>query len=189
MSNLTIQDWLAIYAAVVSTGAILWNCVNLWKNRERLEISVHVGYEQNREQFSDGYHDRWFMAVSIRNRSPSDIRLHHWGIDRTTTNGGPIAIEQTGMANQLGPYEETNFALPDPSIFMLNLKTIYVEDAKGRRWKAKQSDLKRVVKEAEQAIEANKKRSNANLPSWVQRENQTQSVGLFQEIPKSQLHR
>lgn len=108
MSKLTLEQWAILYGMIVSTGGIIWHAINAWGRRQRLRIWVAIGYTESMERLGDGYYDRWYVTVTIRNRGPRDNVAESWGIEKPTKGTGPYVTEQTGLPAKLDGYGKVN---------------------------------------------------------------------------------
>ncbi len=158
MSNLTLEQWGIVYSIVFSTFGVGWHFFRLWCNRPRLTIRVVRVNEDSTTRYDDGYFQRWHLAIVVHNVSPGPVTVESWGID-ATKGKGLLVLEQTGLPAELSGYGKVEIDVLKPEIFEREPRVIYVEDGRGKRWKAKRKDVREAISAAHYAIEKNKTRS------------------------------
>ena len=158
MSNLSLEQWGIVYGIFFSTLGVAWHIIRLWCNRLRLTIRVVRAYADSTTRYDDGYFQRWYLTVVVHNVSPGPVTVEHWGID-ATKGKGPLVLEQTGLPANLSGYGKVEIDVLNPEIFEREPRVIYVQDGRGKRWKAKKKDVREAISAAQYAIEKNKTRS------------------------------
>jgi len=129
---------LAIWGAVVSTIAIIWNIVRDIRNKGRLKLHPWIGTFDNR-----GY-----LGITITNRGRRPISLKCWGIVK---EGEDDYYEDLNLTLK----ESQSIDRDDQSALPLALKSIYVLDSTGKKWKVRRWSIWKLKKQIKQARKGN----------------------------------
>jgi hypothetical protein len=111
------ETWVAIYAAIVGTGALLLNFRSWFERRVRLHLSLMDNARLNRD-----ISDRELLAVTVTNRGGSPTTITHMFI-----------IEYPSLWRRLRNRPADNYFIPTPGP-LGSIYTIPYELAPAKLW-------------------------------------------------------
>ena len=124
------KEWIAIYAAILSTTNVLWTLFRGWLERKRLDVTVIHGIVKFPNESVLVPEPRWVISVSNPGKSPmliSEVGFTY-GDGRSSIIPGVIGDTKT-----LLPGEQTHYAFgPIPSVE--DVRRVWVEDYTGKRF-------------------------------------------------------
>lgn len=152
--------WLAIYGAVLSTSALLWNIVrDILDRRSRLRLTVAVvnivsGYSlRGRPHVSDDQ-----VCFTVTNLAGADAQIQQigsfggwserWSKFRSRSDWSVIMVP--GLPRRLASVEKADLMmplLPDAAAKLQSVRRIWVQDSLGRRHYASRSNLRALRKQ------------------------------------------
>ncbi len=168
IADLTLQEWgiiTGIYGAVFTTACAAWQVVKRVHHRRRVSARIGLAYTESYfERLGDGFHERWYLTFSVRNRSPQTIRIVAWSADAPTKGAGPtVALDQPDLT--LGPFEEGSFDVFDPDMLgKREPRMIFVQDERGREWKLGRKAVREAIDNANAAMRKNAERTHEPSP-------------------------
>lgn len=166
---MSTAEWLGIYGAALSTVLALTAGIGKWRRRWRLKVTVSPGCERSLYPYRDGHHERHWLTLRIKNRSPQEVTVDAWEIDRLRAGSGPVVTEQTGLPARLEPYGQVEIVLWEPAFLVERRpQRIYAVDARGRKWKMRRRAVEKAIADARDVIELNANREKK--PAWVTEE-------------------
>ena len=161
ISDLTVQDWGIIYAALLSTGGIVWQASKSWRDRRRLTVNVQPEYEERISPDPAGFYERWGMVMLIKSQTPKPVKVMLWGIEKPTAGEGPYVTFNDPLPLKLEGYGEFLFHMEDDNlkVFTRTPRRIFVQDERGKKWRASRKTTRRAIELAENARNRNSKRT------------------------------
>ena len=141
-----IIEWIAIYAAIVSTITLLWNFKNA---KADIRLNAEVYYILKLDHSDDSF---------LEKISPLDPNKPYCQVRITNVGGKNVVIDEIGIEESSG--EKSNLPLSRPSTLPLSLKPgefkyfycnkelilaidkkIFIKSTKGKKWIFKISEL------------------------------------------------
>ena len=134
---------MAIWGAVVSTIAIVWNIVrDLWIDKGRLSVFIEI-YKTIPNHANINH-----VVINIVNIGKRPILIKGWGIKK----GKQIYIilpHPENLPKMLKEGEDITEFTDDLSIIISNdLTEVFVYDSAGKNWYAKKKNIKQLIKHA-----------------------------------------
>ncbi len=134
-------EWIAIYAAIVSTGAFLWNIIKYFCNQANIKLSAEVS---SIYQFKKSKIDVIF---------PLDPNKSYLVIRITNVGGKIVVVDEMGIQESNGTRDRPSFSTPPKfpktlkpgdfenyyigkfdKLLSSTEKKIYVKSTKGKEW-------------------------------------------------------
>ena len=142
-------EWIAIYAAVVSTIALSWNIINDLNAQADIRLNAEVIQILDLNHSDDSFTDKIF---------PLDPYKHYCQLRITNVGDRSVVIDEIGMEESDGEKSRLPFSRPPtfpislkPSEFAICYcnkelilaidKKIFIKSTKGKKWIFKISEL------------------------------------------------
>ena len=144
-----IIEWVAIYAAIVSSIALSWNIIDDLNARADIRLNMRLIQVLNLNHSDDSFTEKIF---------PLDPQKHYCELRISNIGGKSVIIEEIGIEEKDGEKSSLPFSRPPTSTISLKPsefyicycnkelilekdKKIYLKSTKGKKWIFKISDL------------------------------------------------
>lgn len=144
-----IIEWIAIYAAIVSTIALSWNIINDLNAQADMRLNMRLIQVLDLNHSDDSFTEKIF---------PLDPQKHYCELRITNVGGKSVVIEEIVIEEKDGEKSSLPFSRPPTSTISLKSsefyicycnkelilekdKKIYLKSTKGKKWIFKISDL------------------------------------------------
>ncbi|SDF05209.1 hypothetical protein SAMN04488542_10575 [Fontibacillus panacisegetis] len=140
-----MKEWIALYAAIVSTAALIWN-ITLWalsKKVLRLRCSIINRFDIRDDECRP---NSWnAVEYQIINRGDKPIKITYLGGTFFTPYGeGKFALSPNDFPKKIEAMDSITIFREAPDVFDDHLKEIYVEDSIGRRYSLSSRKIRKI---------------------------------------------
>ncbi len=155
---IAVRDFIALYAAAVSSIVFGWNLYRDLHNRAKLKVSValrRISISTDGKMYAVAPNfpvqasAKTFVVISALNVGQRPVKINGWGgkyLKRENGKDSFIIVPQ-GMPKMLNEWESIDEFTEEMHDAIGNIKYICIRDASGREWKAPRRDLAKLKKD------------------------------------------
>ncbi len=136
---------LAVWGAVLSSVAIIWNILRDTKDKGKLKLDAMIG------KFYPDHTDKEYLVVTMTNVGRRPLLVKGWGGKEKGVPGGKKQYDYiipVGLPRMLKEGEYHVEVTPDLGILSSELEYICAWDSAGKEWKVSQKKLEELVDSA-----------------------------------------
>ena len=147
-----MTGFLAVWGAILSTIALVWNLIRDFRDRGRLKIDAMIG-----KMYPD-HTDRDYLVVTVTNVGKRPLLVKGWGAMKHKKAPQPrsVLIAPRGLPRMLKESEYHIEYTPELKILDEDIKRIYAWDSSGREWALSRKQLKGLREERRRLGKASK---------------------------------
>ncbi len=140
---MTTTDFLAIWGAIVSTVAVVWNVFRDLNDRTKLSVRVSIS------RMVPDPTNRDYLVVTMTNIGRRPVMIKSWGAEfAKKSEGKPFALFIPRQLPKLIAESEYHMEWShDLQSLRPEIKSIFVVDSSDKHWKAPKKDVKRVIRD------------------------------------------
>ena len=134
-------EWIAIYAAIVSTGAFLWNIIEYFCNQANIKLSAEVSsiYQFKKSEIDDIFPldpNKPYLVIRITNVGGKVVVIDEMGIKESdSTKSRPSFSTPPKFPKTLKPGDFESYYIGKFEKLLSSIeKKIYVKSTKGKEW-------------------------------------------------------
>lgn len=161
---ITLTQLLAVYGAGLSSVALGWNLYRDLVDRGKLKISAAIQrlvvsedgktYGVKHNLPVQGATERVFVIISAVNVGRRPIKLNGWGGRWNKAHNGrnSFVIVPAGMPKMLNEGEDHSELTDEMLSNLANVKALFMWDTTKKEWKLPMRELKKLKREAQNAL-------------------------------------
>ncbi|WP_342546276.1 hypothetical protein NST69_16615 [Paenibacillus sp. FSL P2-0089] len=147
-----ITEYIAIYAAIIATSTFAWNVLTWRLNKRRLKLECRIVFLRGTEESP---HAGDFVEYKLINLTDKPLRVNSIsGTIKMSEGRGNFSLAGVANSETISPMDSTLFYKEAPHVFHKKLRSLYVEDSLGRKYKLKKSVLRKLKKKSKEYSKA-----------------------------------
>lgn len=137
-----LTGFLAVWGAILSTIALVWNLIRGSRDRGRLKLDAMIG------KMYPNHTDRNYLVVTLTNVGKRPLLVKGWGVMKGRSAPAPrgVFVSPHGLPRMLNESEYHIEYTPELSI-LDEIARIYAWDSSGKEWDLSRKQLRRLREE------------------------------------------
>lgn len=138
-----LTGFLAVWGAILSTIALIWNFIRDSGDRGQLKIDAMIG------KMHPDHTDRDYLVITLTNVGKRPLLLKGWGAMKRKGTRAPrgLLIVPEGLPRMLKESEYHIEWTPELKILDEDTERIYAWDSSGKEWALTRNQMKRLRRE------------------------------------------